>query len=155
MKWLAPGLPALVLVIAAMAIGGLPWAGISLVGLFAFIAFGANWRDVLMLIIPALFWLAVFHFTGDRRMFFPFSMLFAASLALLSKWDVTLVILVLFLLARTLQYATFKVLAVELIVAVVALCPIYFAQKKLPQLGQWRSAFAVTCSMLAFIGLIF
>lgn len=154
-KWLASGVPALALVIVAMAVGGLPWACISLVGFLAFIAFGANLRDVLMLIWPAMFWLAVFHFTCDRRMFFPFSILFAASLALRANWATALEIMVLFLMARILQDATLKVLAVELIVAVVALCPIYFARKKLSPLWEWHGAFAVATSLLAFIGLIF
>lgn len=138
-----------------MAVGGLPWACISLVGLLAFIGFGANWREVLLLTLPAMFWLAIFHFTGDRRMFFPFSMLFVACLALRDSWATAMEIMVLFLVARILQDATIRVLAVELIVGVVALSPIYFAQKKLNPLGQWRSAFAVACSLLAFIGLIF
>ena len=82
-------------------------------------------------------------------------MLFVASVALRPNWTLVMVILLLFLGVRILQDATFKVLGVELIVALAALCPIYFAQKTLPQLGQWRSALAVACSLLAFIGLIF
>ena len=139
----------------ATIIGGLPWACISVFGICIFIAYGANWREVLLLILPALFWLAVFHFSGDRRMFFPFSILFAASFALRANWAAAMGIMVLFLVARILQDATFKVLAVEVLVAVVVLCPVYFARKKLSALQQWRSAFAAASSLLAFIGLIF
>ena len=139
----------------ATIIGGLPWACISVFGICILIAYGANWREVLLLMLPAMFWLGVFHFTGDRRMFFPFSILFAASFALRANWPATMGIMVLFLVARILQDATFKVLAVEVLVAVAVLCPVYFAQKKLSPRGQWRSAFAVASSLLAFIGLIF
>ena len=146
---------ALAVILTATIIGGLPWACISVFGIYTFIAFGANWREVLLLILPAMFWLGVFHFTGDRRMFFPFSILFAASFALRSNWTATMEIMVLFLVARILQDATFKVLAVEVLVAMAVLCPVYFARKKLSARGQWRSAFAVASSLLAFIGLIF
>ena len=72
---------------------------------------------------PSLLWLALFVFTGDRRMFFPFTMYqavlfgqtwrrgFAAGAAL---------IIGLFTIIRIEQEASLRVLIVELVVAVAA-----------------------------------
>ena len=134
----------------------LPFAIIAVITILG----GAPWAihkklDLPTLLIPALCWLLLFHFTGDRRLFFPYTILFAAHLALRTTWAHAIGVVVLFLMIRVLQDAAMNVLLVELIVAIAALLPIYFFKKKWQLTWPGRAAVAIWSSMLAFFGLIF
>ncbi len=100
-------------------LGGWYW---SLVAVPMFVAYRTTFlKSVLLAAGPGLLWLTLFVFTGDRRMFFPFTVYqsvlfgqlwrhgFAAGVAL---------VIGLFTMIRIEQEASFRVLIVELVVAV-------------------------------------
>ena len=103
-------------------------------------------------VAPGLIWLGLFAFTGDRRLFFPFAMYqavvfgqswrggFAAGSAL---------IIALFTMIRIEQEASFRVLAVELLVAIAAALAGAACRRFGPV------AAAVAASLVALAGLIF
>ncbi len=139
-----------------MAVILLPFAIVAVIAIFV----GAPWAihkklDLPTLLIPALCWLLLFHFTGDRRLFFPYAIMFAATLALRTTWAHAIGLVALFLMIRVLQDAAMNVLLVELVVAIAALLPIYFVQKRWQLNWPGRAAVALASSMLAFFGLIF
>ena len=111
--------------------GGPPWA---IVGMVAFIAqivtqtFNGFRTDALALVVPSLLWLAFFRATGNRELFFPYTMYLAIGVAVRaaerSSWlglgGGGLVVAV-FMIIRVLQNATSRVLAVELAIAAAIL----------------------------------
>jgi hypothetical protein len=111
--------------------GGPPWA---IVGMVAFIAqivtqtFNGFRTDALALVVPSLLWLAFFRGTGNRELFFPYTMYLASGVAVRaaerSPWlglgGGGLVVAV-FMIIRVLQNATSRVLAVELVIAAAIL----------------------------------
>ena len=126
--------------------GGWYWA------LIAAAVVAVQWPRVAYTLAVPLVWLAVFAVTGDRRFFFPFAMYeavvfglgwrggFAAGSALLVG---------LFTLIRIEQAASFRVIAVELVVAVAAMFAGYFVNRKYGPL-----AAAVAGSAMALAGLL-
>ena len=111
--------------------GGPPWA---IVGMVAFIAqiftqtISGFRAESLLLVVPSLLWLGLFHATGNRELFFPYTMYLASGVALRaaerSPWLGLCgggVIVAAFMIIRIVQNATSRVLAVELVIAVVIL----------------------------------
>jgi len=111
--------------------GGPPWA---IIGMVAFIAqiftqtIGGFRAESLLLVVPSLLWLGLFHATGNRELFFPYTMYLASGVTLRSAerspWLALCgggVVVAAFMIIRILQNATSRVLAVELVIAVVIL----------------------------------
>jgi hypothetical protein len=64
----------------AHACGGPPWTIVAMVAFIA-LAFSGPWVSTLALLAPGLLWLALFQFTGNRELFFPYAMQLAAVVA--------------------------------------------------------------------------
>jgi hypothetical protein len=94
--------------------GGWPWAVIAL----ATFCFVRN-ESALGVAAIGLFWLALFHLTGDRRLFFPFSIQFALQAAFSRGIFASASIVAIFLTIRVAQGASASVLGVEILVAAV------------------------------------
>lgn len=144
--------------------GGPPW---TVVAAMAFAVLGVSgsrqdgtWRKLLWLILPSLGWLAAFWATGNRELFFPFTMYLAAHAALtvsgrgLSPACVAggLVVAV-FLVIRVLQAATPSVLAVEAVAAGVILAAtcLVLVRRDRPLLGD--GPILALASAAAFVAL--
>jgi len=115
----------------AHAYGGPPWA---IVGMVAFIAqiltqvFSGIRPESLLLVVPSLIWLAFFCATGNRELFFPYTMYLATGVAVRAAertpWLGMLgggAVVTAFMILRILQNATSRVLAVELVIAAAIL----------------------------------
>lgn len=136
--------------------GGLPWALMAAIWIVAL----RTGEDVNMSMLQAaasgLFWVALFHWTGDRRLFFPFSMQVAAFAAcrwrVNGKWTAVAtgaVVTTVFTGIRLLQSASAHVLGVELIVAAAVLS---IGLALLPYTGKWAASTAA--ALLALAGLL-
>jgi len=111
--------------------GGPPWAVVGMVALLAQIVAQilAGFRgDAVILVVPSLLWLAFFHTTGNRELFFPYTMYLASGVALRgAERSPSLGILgggavvTAFMVIRILQNATSRVLLVELMIAAAIL----------------------------------
>ena len=112
---------------AAQGVGGWPWTAIGGAAIGALAV--ADFRPAsLAMVVPGLVWLVLFRATGNRELFFPFTIYLASLLALRlgarSTWQgVTAggLMVVLFLAIRASQRASPRVLAVELAVAALIL----------------------------------
>lgn len=104
----------------------------------------------------SLIWLALFCWSGDRRLFFPYAMQFAAQAAYLTRGRFAPGgIIGAFLLIRVWQAATIGVLAFEFVTAVVIAA---FVERiyALSGEGKWvRATAAAIGSALAFASLAF
>ena len=107
-------------VLASYWLGGWYWCLV-----YAVVA-AAQWRTpprmVLALAVPMV-WVALFAIKGDRRLFFPFALYQAIAFGLAWRGSFAAgaaFIVALFTLIRIEQEASFRVIAVELMVAVVA-----------------------------------
>lgn len=111
--------------------GGTPWA---IVGMIAFMAqiftqvFSGIRPESLLLVVPSLIWLVLFRVTGNRELFFPYTMFLATGVAVRaverSPWLGMLgggAVVTAFMILRILQNATSRVLAVELVIAAAIL----------------------------------
>ena len=98
-----------------------------------------------------LIWVAAFAITGDRRLFFPFTLYYASIFGQL--WDGefaagTALIIALFTMVRIEQMASMRVIAVELIVAVVALGACAFTARRYGlQLSAWAASFVALAGL--------
>ena len=107
-------------VLASYWLGGWYWCL-----LYAVVAV-AQWRippRMMAAVLVPLVWVALFAVTGDRRLFFPFALYQAITFGLAWRGGFALgaaFIVALFTLIRIEQEASLRVIAVELIVAVVA-----------------------------------
>ena len=118
-----------VIALAAAALyGGWEWALVCLIVLVALWRFESGVLPVLATVGVSFFWLALFHWTGDRRLFFPYSMQFAVQMACLLRGRMAKPaivgggsIVLVFTVIRISQSATAAVLIVELAVAGTAL----------------------------------
>ena len=137
-------------------VGGYPWV---IVGFFTLAIL--NWRragvrSILVVCALALVWLLALKLTGDRRLFFPYSILFSAAAMLTrGQWLMQgVATALLFFAIRIYQDASQSVLLVEALVAAVALAPALFARRMgSPDIG--KAAVVSICSAIAFFGLIF
>ena len=137
---------ALVMVVAGW-LGGWPWA---LLGALAFlIQARSDTRPAAAFALagPALFWIAMFHWTGDRRLFFPF----AVHMGQASR---PVLILAVFFAIRVQQAATLQVLAVEFLVTVAVLWAGRAIYRQGPPGLPMRTLAAAVASILALIGLL-
>lgn len=135
--------------------GGWEWAALCVLML------AVVWRADGEHRVPAaaggsLIWLALFCWSGDRRLFFPYAMQFAAQAAYLTRGRVAPgAIIGAFLLIRVWQAATIGVLAFEFVTAVVIAA---FVERiyALSGEGKWvRATAAAIGSTLAFASLAF
>jgi hypothetical protein len=136
-------------------LGGWPFALISLVAFCWLSRDGFDTTTVLRTASFGIVWLALFQLTGDRRLFFPFTIQFALHTAFprppkLAGCAGTVAV---FLMVRVLQGATFQVLLVETAVAVAVVAVSLAAYAKTS--GGWvsRLAWAGFGSFLASLGL--
>lgn len=117
----------LVFLAVTQSLGGPPWTVIGAIAVLL-----QSFRGVrissLAFLVPSLVWLVLSHVTGNRELFFPFSIYLASCAALRSAvsaaWLPPLggaVIVMAFMFIRILQQASFRVLAVELVVAIAIL----------------------------------
>lgn len=144
---------------AAHWLGGPPWTAVAAVAVVVQ-AFVRPEPGRLLMVLPAVAWLALFRLTGNRELFFPYAMALAAFVSLplaaqavwLGGLGGTLVIGS-FLAIRILQQAGGRVLAVELAVAVVILALVLAAATRAR--GRWslEAAIVATASLLAYAGL--
>lgn len=144
---------------ATHVLGGPPW---TVVGMLAFLApMATGFRTAsLLLLAPSLAWLALFHVTGNRELFFPFAMHVAAFLAVsLAARDPRLgavgggLVVAVFLAIRILQRATLQVLTVELVVAAAILAAVLAALVMLRRRSATDMALVVAAALLAYAGL--
>jgi bacteriorhodopsin len=150
---------ALALFFTALFAGGQPWAVMVLIVLVVH-AYADRRYVSLALIIPAFSWLAFFRMSGNRELFFPYSMYLAAHVAVLfdkrSGWSGAfggMLIVAVFLALRYFQLATWPVLMLELAVAAGILSIILLANAMSPNDSRLRLFIAVAASGLAYIGL--
>ncbi|MGJ5820023.1 hypothetical protein [Paludibaculum fermentans] len=153
---LPSNLAAVTLLAFAVFYGGWPWALIAAIWVVALRTWEQVGWPMLQAAAAGLFWLALFHWTGDRRLFFPFSMQVAASAACLwrinGKWPAVAVgalVTGVFTGIRILQFAGAHVLGVELLVAAAVLC---IGLALLPHIGKWGAS--TTAALLALAGLL-
>ena len=152
--------------------GGPPW---TVIGAMAVVAqtLGGTRIESLAFVMPSLVWLALSHATGNRELFFPYTMYLASCVALRDSQQATqrpawlgplggAAIVAAFMVIRILQQATLRVLAVEFVIAAAILALVVVA-------GSWsrgrvahpapaaryacRAAFIVAASLLAYASL--
>ena len=148
--------------------GGPPWTVIGVIAVVAQTLGGVR-IDSLALVVPSLAWLALSHATGNRELFFPYTMYLASCVALRATertpWLGPLggaAIVALFMVIRILHQATVRVLVVEFVVAAAILALVVVA-------GSWsrrriahvapaanfacRAAIVAASSLLAYASL--
>jgi len=158
------------LIFLAMAhgFGGPPWAVIGALAV-VLLALGGIRIESLALMVPSLAWLGFSHATGNRELFFPYTMYLASCVALRATertpWLGPLggaAIVALFMVIRILQQATVRVLVVEFVVAAAILALVVVAgswiQRRLahvtpPAHAVWHAAIVVASSLLAYASL--
>lgn len=111
--------------------GGPPWAIVGMIAFFAQIltqVFSGIRPESLLVVVPSLIWLAFFRVTGNRELFFPYTMFLATGVAVRAAertpWLGMLgggAVVTAFMILRILQNATSRVLAVELVIAAAIL----------------------------------
>jgi hypothetical protein len=151
---------ALVIFYLTLTFGGRPWAILCLVALVIQAVTDLRATTTLAGIAPCLAWLALFHATENRELFFPFSMLLASYITFLladrSLWlgiGGGAMVVAAFIGVRIAQSATAQVLAVELTVALVVLTIGLLCYLSNPRTMASRAAFSGLASLLAFVGL--
>ena len=158
----------LIFLAGAHCFGGPPWAVIGAVAV-VLLALGGIRIESLALMVPSLAWLGLSHTTGNRELFFPYTMYLASCVTLRATdraaWLGPLggaAIVAAFMIIRILQQATVRVLVVELVVAATILALVVVA-------GTWsrgrvapaapaarsacRAAIIVAGSLLAYASL--
>ena len=143
-----------------MQLPGWEWAAPALITLFVLWRRGAGLLEICWALAPGAFWLALFVVTGDRRLYFCYTMLYAVQLARLfgvrgrgQAIGVGSVVIAAFLAIRIWQDATAAVLLVELLVAagVLALGVVWRGgQAESPA---QRAVLSLAASLAAFAGL--
>ena len=133
----------LIFLAVAHCFGGPPWAVIGAVAV-VLLALGGIRIESLALMVPSLAWLGLSHATGNRELFFPYTMYLASCVALRATertpWLGPLggaAIVAAFMVIRILQQATVRVLVVEFVVAAAIL----------------RAAIVAASSLLAYASL--
>ena len=165
---MAPRLSFIVVEVLFLAIahvyGGTPWA---IVGMIAFIAqiftqvFSGIRAESLLLVVPSLIWLALFRVTGNRELFFPYTMFLATGVAVRAvertPWLGVLggsAVVTAFMVLRIVQNATSRVLAVELVIAAAILaCAVAARSMSERQTILRDAAIVAVSSLLAYASL--
>ncbi|MBL0159021.1 MAG: hypothetical protein IPP47_18205 [Bryobacterales bacterium] len=131
---------------AAFWLGGWPWAALWALA-FALLARQEGPVQALAAAGPAFFWLALFHWTGDRRLFFPFAMHLAQASS-------PVLLATAFFAIRIQQFATLHVLTVELLVAAAVLSIGYAGRRQAPPGLSTRVVASAIVAILALAGLL-
>lgn len=149
-------------VAASLLFGGWEWAtlcSIVLVTLWR-VEFGVV--PVLAVVALSFVWLALYSWTGDRRLFFPYAMQFAVQMGYLLRGRVNSPAIVggggvvaVFTAIRIAQSATAGVLIVELVVAAVILALTLRTYGRNSRSASIRVVAGAIGSVLAFGGLAF
>lgn len=142
--------------------GGRPWATIALSGLLPLRLLAPNIPILLGSLLLSVIWLAAHQYTGDLRLFFPFTLHFAVQLALglpMERPRATFLgaggILALFCVIRLFQSASLIVLLVEILVATFAIVvPVALYELGAPTQLR-RICTVLLAALLAYLGLIF
>jgi len=148
--------------------GGPPW---TVIGALAVVAqtLGGVRIESLALVVPSLAWLALSHATGNRELFFPYTMYLASCVALRATerapWLGPLggaAIVATFMVIRILQQATARVLAVELVVAAaifaLVVVAVSWSRRRVARVAPaahfaWQAAIVAASSLLAYASL--
>jgi hypothetical protein len=140
-------------------LGGPPWTMIGMIAFIAQVFIGVRLEAVARL-LPSLLWLVLFRVSGDRELFFPFAMYLASHVALgFSQRNIWLAslggggIVAAFMTIRVLQNATFRVLAVELVVAVAILAVALVAHAWSRKQAASDALIVAGASLLAYVSL--
>lgn len=145
---------------AAHVFGGPPW---TLVGAVAFVAlaFGGIRTTTLALLASSLVWLALAKATGNRELFFPYSMHLASVVvcrrsegSALSGLPGACAVVAAFLAIRVAQQATLPVLAVEFAVAAAILAGAALVRPRFPPGPLMDGAIVAASAVLARVGLL-
>lgn len=149
--------------------GGPPWTVIGVIAVVAQTLGGVR-IDSLALVVPSLAWLALSHATGNRELFFPYTMYLASCVTLWDSQRATqraaglgplggAAIVAAFMVIRILQQATARVLTVEFVVAAAILALVLVARSWSRRPGVHvtpyarQAAIVVTSSLLAYASL--
>jgi hypothetical protein len=137
-------------------VGGWPWAAIGLMATLVASRQESN-RAALIVSAIALFWILAFWWIGDRRFFFPYTMLLTvfASMIPLRTWVRALAaagILEVFLSIRMWQDASREVLLFEAVVA-VAIAAVALVIGSTNDIRNHRVWLAIAGSLLAYLSL--
>ncbi len=139
-----------------------PWALEAVVALFAIPRTRLSFAAVLGVAGVGLAWICVFCWTGDRRLFFPYTIQLAVqSICLLDgrvRWPALLgggTMMLLFTAIRLVQGATLSVLFVEWIVAAGVLALAVTAWRNSARSSAARLGLGLIASLLAYAGLAF
>lgn len=146
---------------ARAVVAGLPWAIVALAASLAIPRQKLNAVSLIGTIGVGLAWLLLFILTGDRRLFFPYTIHFAIqSICLLDARVHRPALLggglsiIIFTAIRVVQGATLAVLSVEWIVAAAVLALITAAWRRSSRSSASCSALSLAGSLLAFAGLL-
>ena len=154
------GLTVVTLVAIAGLVGGWEWALVFGFVLLVTHRIRPYTTALLGAAAPGLFWVVMFYWSGDRRLFFPCTMQYAVQLTcLLRERGVSRAVaaagsvLTLFVGIRLTQMVTRPVLAVELVVATVVLVIVLGVSETGPIRISRRMLMGAIGSVLAFLGL--
>jgi len=152
----------------AHSFGGPPWAVIGALAV-VLLAFRGIRLESLALMVPSLSWLGFSYATGNRELFFPYTMYLASCVAMRGSdraaratWLGPLggaAVVAAFMVIRILQQATLRVLAVEFVVAAAILALVVVARSWSRRHGvhvnpfAWHAAIVVASSLLAYASL--
>ncbi len=141
----------------AWLLGGYPWTMVSLFTLAILNRKRTGMKNITVVCALGLVWLLAFKLTGDRRLFFPYSMLFAAAAtSTRGRWVMQgVAAALLFFAIRIYQDASQSVLLVEGLITVAALSPALVARPKGVPNSATLAAVVALCSAIAFFGLAF
>jgi hypothetical protein len=145
--------------------GGPTW---TVIGAIAIVAqsLGGIRIEFLALMVPSLAWLALSNATGNRELFFPYTMYLASCVAVRAAerpaWLGPIggaAIVAAFMVIRILQQATVRVLVVEFVVAAAILAVVVVARavgrRYAPRVAPvvWHAAIIAASSLLAYASL--
>ena len=166
MAWLTAGMA----LAAAAFYGGWEWVLVCLLVLTVLWRTDFRAASVLASVAPGLCWLALYYWTTDRRLFFPYSMQYAVQMAGLTGGPPATrafgsvigggSVMLVFVLIRVAQSATAGVLLVELLVASAVLAISATVQDQSgraisPSDTMARALVAALSSLAAYAGLAF
>ena len=152
--------------------GGPPWTVIGAIAVVAQTLGGVR-IESLALVLPSLAWLALSHATGNRELFFPYTMYLASCVALRDSQRATqrttwlgpfggAAVVVAFMVIRILQQATVRVLVVEFVIAAAILALVVvtgsWSRRRVGHVAPathlaWRAAIVAVSSLLAYASL--
>jgi hypothetical protein len=151
--------------------GGPAWTVIGAIAIVAQTLGGVRIAS-LALMVPSLAWLAISHATGNRELFFPYTMYLASCMAIRGSdradhaaWLGPFggaVVVAAFMVIRILQQATVRVLVVEFVVAAAILALVVvtgsWTHRRVAHVTPaahfaWRAAIIAASSLLAYASL--